>query len=241
MNNGLPLLVTGHLHVRGGQVSELSERRILVGGEEAVSADIFPPDVSYTALGHLHRPQAVDGHERIRYAGAPFPMSGAERGYDHGIVVVDFDQSGVREIRTISIPRSVGFLRVPERDAVSVAKMEELLAGLDVDDPGEARRPFLEVAVRLEAPEPDMRGRIDAALKGKPVRLTSIIRETAGPGGTLAGAPPPDLALEEVQPEEVFARCHAQGYGCPPPPELVAAFREVLARVASGESEEARP
>ena len=37
-------------------MSALSERRIVIGGEEAVSADIFPASVAYVALGHLHKP-----------------------------------------------------------------------------------------------------------------------------------------------------------------------------------------
>src|SRR5262245_10941392 len=56
---GLPLLVTGHLTLAGAGESEISERRILLGGEHAVPSDIFPPSVAYAALGHLHRPQWV--------------------------------------------------------------------------------------------------------------------------------------------------------------------------------------
>ena len=57
----LPLIVTGHLHVAGGAVSELSERRIVVGGEEAQSASLFDERAAYVALGHLHRAQTIAG------------------------------------------------------------------------------------------------------------------------------------------------------------------------------------
>ena len=57
----LPLVVTGHLHVKGASLSEsLSERRIVIGGEHAVPADIFGrQEADYVALGHLHRAQSL--------------------------------------------------------------------------------------------------------------------------------------------------------------------------------------
>ena len=50
-----------------------SERVLEVGGHGAVDASVFE-GFSYTALGHLHRPQKV-GRETIRYCGTPLPYS----------------------------------------------------------------------------------------------------------------------------------------------------------------------
>ena len=87
----LPLVATGHLHVGGAALSEsASERRILVGGEHAVPASVFPETLAYVALGHLHKPQPV-GRDTVRYAGAPFPMSAAEEGSRHGVNLVESD------------------------------------------------------------------------------------------------------------------------------------------------------
>ncbi len=59
---GLPLVVTGHLHVQGASLSEsLSERRIVIGGEHAVPPDVFGDEADYVALGHLHRAQSLGG------------------------------------------------------------------------------------------------------------------------------------------------------------------------------------
>ncbi len=227
----LPLLFTGHLHVQGGQVSELSERRIMVGGEAAVSAEIFPASVDYVALGHLHRPQTVGGKEHVRYAGAPFPMSVAERDYRHSVVLVEFGETSVGEIRTIDIPRAVPFLRIPGVRAVSLEEVETLLGDLDLPDPGPDRRPFVEVAVRLNGPQPDLRSRIDAALEGKPVRLTRVVREVAGEEGGNRALTEAEITVEGLRPEDVFARCHEKQYGSPPPVELLRAFEDILAEV----------
>jgi exonuclease SbcD len=59
--DGLPLLAMGHLTCSGGLPSEGAERRIHIGGEHAVPPDVFPAELAYVALGHLHRPQSLNG------------------------------------------------------------------------------------------------------------------------------------------------------------------------------------
>lgn len=230
---GLPLIVTGHLHISGGTVSELSERRIIIGGEEAVASDIFPSSVAYVALGHLHKPQSISGHTVIRYAGSPFPMSVAENVYQHSIVVIDFDKTGGMKTDLVQTPRPIAFYRVPTMGAAPLDIVEDELRRLDLDDPGEHCRPFLEVAVQLDGAEPELRQRIEAALEGKPVRLTRIVRQTEGQGGALADALEGDTALDELEPAHVFAHRHAEEYGVEPPGDLKRAFDEVLVDVLS--------
>ena len=48
------LILTGHCYMVGGNISELSERKILGGNQHALPVDIFPEQITYTALGHLH-------------------------------------------------------------------------------------------------------------------------------------------------------------------------------------------
>lgn len=230
---GLPLIVTGHLHISGGTVSELSERRIIIGGEEAVASDIFPSSVAYVALGHLHKPQSISGHTVICYAGSPFPMSVAEKVYQHSIVVIDFDKTGGMKTDLVQTPRPVAFYRVPTMGAAPLDVVEDELRRLDLDDPGEHCRPFLEVAVQLDGAEPELRQRIEAALEGKPVRLTRIVRQTEGQAGALADALEGDPALDELEPAHVFAHRHAEEYGVEPPEDLKRAFDEVLVDVLS--------
>jgi exonuclease SbcD len=227
----LPLIVTGHLHMSGGAVSELSERRIIIGGEEAVAADIFPATVAYVALGHLHKPQLISGQTVIRYAGSPFPMSVAETAYQHSVVVIDLD--GMGDVRTdlVRTPRPVPFYRVPRVGAAPLDVVEDAIRDMVLDDPGEQRRPFLEVAVQLDGAEPELRRRIDLALEGKPVRLTRIVRQTMGSGGTLADAVGGATELDALAPAHVFTRRHLEVYGLEPPDDLRRAFDEVLSGI----------
>src|SRR5487761_1966199 len=67
---GQAILALGHCHMAGGEVSAESERRIVIGGAEALSASIFDPAIAYAALGHLHRAQRVGKQEHLRYCGS---------------------------------------------------------------------------------------------------------------------------------------------------------------------------
>ncbi|HZG72538.1 MAG TPA: exonuclease SbcCD subunit D, partial [Chondromyces sp.] len=64
INPNEPNVFVGHAFVLGGKTSE-SERTLSVGGSGCVSADLFAP-FHYTALGHLHSPDAIK-HDKIRY------------------------------------------------------------------------------------------------------------------------------------------------------------------------------
>lgn len=221
----LPLVLTGHLHVAGGNVSELSERRIVVGGEEAQAARLFDERAAYVALGHLHRPQDISAATRVRYAGSPFPLSSTERDYRHSISIVRFG-AGACEVETIAIPRPAAFLSIGPAPLDSVVRQIEAL-GLDAALPTELQ-PFIEVTVAVEGPEPHLQTRVLAALEDKPIRLVRIARVIASASNTHE---PQVLAdLSDLKPEAVFSALFAREYdGAAPPDELARAFAELLA------------
>lgn len=220
---GLPLILTGHLHVAGGEVSELSERRIVVGGEEAQAARLFDARATYVALGHLHRPQSVTAETTVRYAGSPFPLSSAERNYHHSVAVVRIAGADCT-VDLIPIPRPVAFL------AVGPVSLDDAVAAIEALDlapalPGHLW-PFIDVSVRVDGPEPHLQARVLAALATKPLRLVRIaaIRAQAALPGVLTGA---DLA--ELDPHEVFAAMFRRVYGGEGPDEdLARAFARLL-------------
>lgn len=235
-SDGLPLILTGHLHVAGGEESELSERRIVVGGEEAQAAALFDGRAAYVALGHLHRAQDIPGQTRIRYAGSPFPLSATERDYRHSISVVHVSP-GKCHVSEVPIPRPVTFLTVPANGDAAIEAVVAELEGLTLDEAlPRALHPFLEVTVTIDGPEPHLQARILAALDGKPVRLTRIVRQLAA----LPEADAPPLsgeALAELQPEAVFAALYNTRYQSAPPEELTAAFAQLLVEANTAEQE----
>jgi exonuclease SbcD len=102
-DRGVPVLATGHLTIVGSTASE-SEREIHVGGLGAVGADSFSNVFSYVALGHLHRPQAAAGHETVRYAGSPIPLSLSEAKDVKAVRLLDFGQGKLVSQAELQIP-----------------------------------------------------------------------------------------------------------------------------------------
>lgn len=228
---GQAVLAMGHCHLTGGQVSEDSERRIVVGGAEALSASLFDTGIAYVALGHLHLAQTVGGDATRRYCGSPLPMSFSEIHYPHQVVVVELAGEAVASVRSVPVPRTVDLLRVPPRPA----PLPEVLAALGVlpDVPTDAQPddlwPYLQVRVQLTQPEPGLRAQIEAALAGKAVRLVRIETSLAASAAALA-APPVSLdELGALSPTAFFERLYRHRFNdTPPSPELLGAFAELL-------------
>lgn len=234
---GQALIVTGHLYLAGADAQFLSERRVSIGGQESASLRLFPEDISYVALGHIHRPQRV-GRDTIRYAGAPIALSLDEADYKHQALAVDFDGEGVAEIRALPVPRAIDILRVPRRGAAPLAEVLEALEALPRALPGkrDAERPYLEIVVALERPEPKLRALVEAALEGKRARLVYLHVEHTGDRAAL-GDRVAMQRLAELDPRDVFTRLWARDHAEAPAEAVLAAFDRLLAEV-SGDVED---
>jgi exonuclease SbcD len=228
---GQALIALGHLNAAGGEPSAASERPIAIGGQSTTSPAIFTADLSYVALGHLHRAQRV-GRDTVRYAGAPLPLALDEAGYRHQVACVDFADGAVIAQRGLLVPRLVDVVRVPRVGAAPLAEVLAAVAALPAlaadDDP--RLRPYLEVAVALTRPEPRLRAVIEAALDGKRARLIRLGVELTGDGEALADRPSP-RPLAELDPTEVFLRCWARGHAEAPDEAVRSAFARLLAEV----------
>ncbi len=226
------LIVTGHLYVAGADAAFLSERRVSIGGVESAPLRLFPIDLDYVALGHIHRPQRV-GREAIRYAGAPISLALDEAGYRHQIAAVDFadDTGRLVEIRQLLVPQAIEILRIPRRGA---APLGEVLAALDVLPPrivNDLSRPYLEVVVALDKPEPKLRVLVETALDGKRARLIQLHVEHTGDGAAL-GDRVTARRLAELDPRDVFVRLWARDHAEPPGPDVLAGFDRLLSEVS---------
>ncbi|MEH6349399.1 exonuclease SbcCD subunit D C-terminal domain-containing protein [Pseudomonas sp. 3JA] len=210
---GQALIAISHAHMAGGSVSEDSERSLIIGNAEALPASLFGPNISYVALGHLHKPQKVNGEERIRYSGSPIPLSFSEIGYQHQILDITLDGEALVKVEPRLIPRAVNLQRL------GPAPLADLLVQLkdlpDIDLLADVQRqPWLEVRVRLDEPQPDLRHQVETALQGKAVRLVRIAAEYAGNGG--AGSADDGSALvelDQLSPQELFSRAWQDTYG----------------------------
>jgi DNA repair protein SbcD/Mre11 len=94
-----------HLYV-GGATFHGSEKPIHVSDVYATQVASIPP-VSYAALGHIHKPQALPGGTVTgRYAGSPIPLDFGERDEVKTVVLVDL-QPG-RPAKVEPVPLTAG-------------------------------------------------------------------------------------------------------------------------------------
>lgn len=232
--NQQALLALGHCHIRGGQVSTDSERRIVIGGAEALPVEIFAADISYVALGHLHRAQRVAQQERVRYAGSPFPMSFSEINYLHQVLRIDLYEGVLHSVTALPIPRRVDMLRIPRQPAPLEAVLEQLNS-LQLADAPLAEQPYLQVRVLQTTPNPSLRSQIEAVLAKHPVRLVRIETSSGERGApALGGSELDDVA--HLQPQDIFQKLYHSRHQSAPSTELLAAFNTLLADISAVET-----
>lgn len=224
---GQAIVAMGHCHMVDGQMSVDSERRIVIGGTEMLPAGMFGESIAYAALGHLHMAQQIGRHAHIRYSGSPIPLSFSEVLYPHQVVRIDLDGQALQETVAVPVPRAVHLLRVPTKPAPLEQVLDEL-EKLDFPAAPPHAQPYLEVRVLLDAPEPGLRSRIEAALEGKYVRLAKIETSSAARNTSLIAAAVSLDQLAQLQPADVFARLYQQKYGNAAPPDQLSAFAELL-------------
>ncbi|SFU41990.1 exonuclease SbcCD subunit D [Halomonas korlensis] len=231
---GQALVAMSHAHLHGATVSEASERPIVIGGEESISAALFPSEIAYVAMGHLHRAQQV-GEARIRYSGSPLPLDFSEVAYPHQVLDVTLDGDVLATVDTIPVPRPVAMHRIGPASLEKVltelealesdpelpqARGRELSKARGRELPRE-RWPWLEVCVALEAPIPDLRARVDAALKGKALRLLRLERRLPRAEGEEA---PTRVELETLGPRRLFELTWQQRWNEPADAAVLADF-----------------
>ncbi|MFD1705287.1 exonuclease SbcCD subunit D [Siminovitchia sediminis] len=85
-----------HAFVLGGKTTD-SERILSVGGSGCIGSDCFSP-FTYTALGHLHSPDAIH-HDSIRYSGSLLKYSFSEAKQRKSVSVINIESNGQLTIK----------------------------------------------------------------------------------------------------------------------------------------------
>ncbi|MBM5608447.1 exonuclease SbcCD subunit D [Listeria ivanovii] len=81
-------ILVGHAFVSGGIPSD-SERQLAIGNVDRVSTNCFD-GFTYTALGHLHHPHAIN-HPTIFYSGSPLKYSFSEVNDKKSVRIVEIE------------------------------------------------------------------------------------------------------------------------------------------------------
>ena len=222
MPTELPKILMGHLFVQGGQVTD-SERNIQIGGASAIHANDFPEDVSYVALGHLHRPQTIKGTDYpIRYSGSPIPLRFNEMGYRKSVYLLELSEEG-RFIRDedIEIPifKELCTVTGDEESVLWEARTQTW------DDK------YIHVKLTLDTPRVGIGDKIRQAFseRGGEVLIVEVELPEVREG--------PTIPVEDMKhPVEIFEQFHRTNFdGEPPDDSLALTFSELVQLVEEAE------
>lgn len=114
-DRGANILVS-HLYMnkKGGPVLEEpdGEKPLRIGFADTVYTECIPPQIQYTALGHLHRYQEVGGHRSpVIYSSSPLCYSFSEAGQDKKVVIVTLEPNKEVVYKAINIQSGKKLIR----------------------------------------------------------------------------------------------------------------------------------
>lgn len=211
-------LALSHIFVHGGRTSD-SERPIFsVGGASTVLPEDLPSGAQYVALGHLHRPQAVNGSSvPCRYSGSPLAYSFSEAGRAKSVAVVDVLPGRPADVREVHL--SCGRPLVHWRATEGPAQVYRWLAG------ARDSRAWINLEVCVEGPLslPEIQELRKACDRFVDIRAVYPEARQENSRESRAGLPV----------EQLFARFYERKYGTVPDEQMIALFLEIL-----GEREE---
>ena len=218
----LPKILMGHLFVQGGNIGD-SERNVQIGGATATHASDFPENVSYVALGHLHRPQTIKGTDYpVRYSGSPIPLRFNEASYRKKVYLLEFSDDGALiQDEEIEIPIFKELCTV-EGDEASVTSDAMT---------GDWNGKYIQVKLKLTAPRVGIGDEIRQAFSDRGGDVLSVELELPE-----AEQGPPIPVEEMERPEKIFAEFHKARFdGNPPDETLTRTFSELVQMVEESE------
>lgn len=171
-------LLMAHTHIEGALFGE-SERRVHIGEDWAASPEALPSTASYVALGHIHKPQKVEGPVPAWYAGSLLQMDFGEAGEEKTFIVV-----------TASPEKPATVEHVPYEGGLPLVNLRASLAELE-ETADEHRTGWLRVTVPLAERDPDLNRKVRELLPNALVVRAELPEAEEPPDVRLeTGAPP---------------------------------------------------
>jgi exonuclease SbcD len=192
-------ILMAHTHLEGALFGE-SERRVHIEEDWAASPAALPPTASYVALGHLHKPQKIDGPVPAYYAGSLLQMDFGEAGEEKSFVVVTATPGKRAKPAKPAPPANIE--HVPYQGGLPLVDLRASLAELS-QSAERYRRGWLRVTVPLTERDPDLNRKVRELLPNALV-VRAELPETEEP---------PELRLEMgLSPVEHYAAYHRHAH-----------------------------
>ena len=202
-------LLCAHTHLDNASYSG-SERKVHLGDDWAATAQGFPSNAHYIALGHIHRPQMVPAQSPAYYAGSPLQLDFGERGEEKTFVSVEAQAGRPAKIRHVAY--------VGGKD---LAQVEGTWQELEQRADALRSEGWLNILVKLEAPDPEVNRKVRRLLENAVSVDVTLPERDAAPA-----APSP---ATDGSPVELYRAYHLETYGRPPAAEVVERLTQLLA------------
>ncbi len=221
----LPAIAMGHLFAAGAETSD-SERDIQIGNQAAFNALQFGEYFKYIALGHIHKPQRINGAVPTYYSGSPIPLSFSERSDLKRVLLIDTEMGFTPE--SIPVPSFRKLLKV-------TGTLEELQIKLNDLENGGPLDSLIEVILTEDQYNAEKIYRFDEMVTGfnKPnfeivKHRTSFTNQQRGASEIYQNT----TQLEDLSPREVFLELlNKHQYDEDILKEILGAFDELLEEV----------
>ncbi len=228
LSHRVPLIATGHLFAAGGKIADNNEiRDLYIGSLAHIPRAIFPTEIDYLALGHLHIAQQVDHCEHIGYCGSPLQLSFGKENSKKSITIIDIAE-GKFKTKKISVPRFLKLESIQGDYAEVMSHFEELIA----------RNEKILVEIIFHGSEIiTLLNDIEQKLQGGQIELLRTVNKNIV--DRYLQQKLPEEALEHLNEMEVFRRClDANGVENDNRTELEFCFSEVLQSLEEEQPEE---
>jgi len=229
--DNLPVVLSAHLTVGGCDFKgHDGGKDISVGGIDALPLEELGTGYDYVALGHIHRPQTLDGSDgRVRYSGTPVPVS-FDEAYPHSVTVVELASHGAAPlIREVPVTTPRPLVTLPSEGFAPWDEVLRLAAAYPKDHPSYVRlnvevEDYLPSEAQAEARALFAEGEARFCL----VNARRKVSETAGKSALTVSE------FRSMEPVEV-ARLYAKESDRLFDEDLEALFNEVVAKVKENE------
>jgi exonuclease SbcD len=212
----------GQLYAAGVETSE-SERDIQIGNQAAFQASQFGDFFNYIALGHIHKPQKVNGLVPTYYSGSPIPLSFSERKDEKRVLILDSGKSWTPE--SIPVPIFRKLLKIS-------GDLNELQTKLSELNNNSSLNNLIELEMIEEQYDATKLYELDKLIQNFNSPGFEIVKsrvnfknKLSGASELYAGTP----QLEDLKPREVFLELLAkQPYETDISKEILGAFDELM-------------
>jgi DNA repair protein SbcD/Mre11 len=200
-------VLMAHYFIDGATVGG-GERQIHMGPQYAAKVHSIPPGASYVALGHVHRPQAIEGSATTaHYAGSLLQLDFSEQTHHKHVVVVECKPGQAAKVEPVRLTSGRRLMRVTDELENLAARASEF---------GDA---YLDVRVKTAGPVFGLQDQVRRLLPN--ALMVQAEYDLASPP---AGSSP--RALERGM-ADLYSDYYLQAHRVAAPSELLESVREL--------------